>query len=43
VDSTIVAIVLLQTSLSNSRLITVFRKGVNRLILKLLELTKEPS
>jgi len=43
VDSIIVVIVLLQMSLSNSRLITDFRKGVNRLILKLLKLTKEPS
>jgi len=43
VDSIIVAIALLQTSLLDSRLRTIFRRGVNRLILKLMELTKEPS
>jgi len=43
VDSVIVAIVLLQTSLSDSRLRTIFRRGVNHLILKLTELTKELS
>ena len=43
IGSVTVAIALLYISLSDSRLRTIFRREVNRLILKSSELTKELS